>query len=187
MQLGLCQQYITDLLPPLVSARNPYRRRRPLEKVPSCETELLRKSFILSTTTDWNSLPVNVQQTTSLSVFKRLLCSSDNNVPAYNYIGDRIAQRNHCLLRLQMSNLNNDLFTRHLLPNWSQMSLWPPSRNSWTLSPPLHYISHHSRNHNLYSTHWSDWYKNTATWRSKPTKPGKRTHISIRPRFYQPV
>ena len=30
-------------------------------------------------------------------IFKRLLCSSDNNVPA----------------RLQMSNLNNDLFTRH--------------------------------------------------------------------------
>ena len=97
-----------------MSARNPYRRRRPLEKVPSCETELLRKSFILSTTTDCNSLPVNVQQTASLSVFKRLLCSSDNNVPAYYYIGDGIAQINHCRLRLQMSNLNNDLFTRHL-------------------------------------------------------------------------
>ena len=80
MQLGLCPQYIIDLLPPLVSARIPYHRRRPLEReVPSCKTELLRKPFILSTTTDWNSLPVNVQQTTSLSVFKRLLCSSDNN------------------------------------------------------------------------------------------------------------
>ena len=78
-------------------------------EVPSCKTELLRKSFILSTTTDWNSLPVNVQQTTSLSVFKRVLCLSDNNVPAYYYTGDRIAQINHCRLRLQMSNLNNDL------------------------------------------------------------------------------
>ena len=132
MQLGLCPQYVTDLLPPLVSpdvilcgwlgskhqltnqlipplvsARNPYHRRRPLEReVPSCKTELLRKSFIFSTSTEWNSLPVYVQQTTSLSVFKPLLCSSDNNVPAYYYIGDRITHVGHCRLRLQMSNLN---------------------------------------------------------------------------------
>ncbi|WP_419611672.1 reverse transcriptase domain-containing protein [Thiolapillus sp.] len=146
MQLGLCPQYIIDLLPPLVSARNPYHRRRPLEReVPSCKTELLRKSFILSTTTDWNSLPVSVQQTTSLSVFKRLLCSSDNNVPAYYYIGDRIAQINHCRLRLQMSNLNNDLFTRHL-------RIDPKCPCGHPQETAEHYLLHCTRYHTIRAT-----------------------------------
>ena len=32
MILGLCPQYISDLLPPLVAHINPYHRRRPLER-----------------------------------------------------------------------------------------------------------------------------------------------------------
>ena len=70
MILGLCPQYISDLLPPLVAHINPYHRRRPLERdVTTCKTELYRNSFIPSTTAEWNSLPVSVQQSTSLSVF----------------------------------------------------------------------------------------------------------------------
>ena len=41
MILGLCPQYISDLLPPLVAHINPYHRRRPLERdVTTCKTEL---------------------------------------------------------------------------------------------------------------------------------------------------
>ena len=66
MTLGLCPQYISDLLPPLVAHINPYHRRRPLERdVTTCKTELN-------------------------------------------------AQVIHCRLRLEMSNLNNDLVNRHL-------------------------------------------------------------------------
>ena len=68
MVLGVCPQYLTDLLPPLVSHINPYHRRRPLERaVPTYKTELFRNSFIPSTIAEWNSLPGGVQQTTSLS------------------------------------------------------------------------------------------------------------------------
>ena len=68
--LGLCPQYISDLLPPLVAHINPYHRRRPLERdVTTCKTELYRNSFIPSTTAEWNSLPISVQQSTSLCVF----------------------------------------------------------------------------------------------------------------------
>ena len=69
MILGLCPQYISDLLSPLVAHINPYHRRRPLERdVTTCKTELYRNSFIPSTTAEWNSLPISVQQSTSLSV-----------------------------------------------------------------------------------------------------------------------
>ena len=93
MILGLCPQYISDLLPPLVAHINPYHRRRPLERdVTTCKTELYRNSFITSTTAEWNSLPISVQQSTSLSVFKRSLSLSDSKVPAYYYFGERNAQ-----------------------------------------------------------------------------------------------
>ena len=68
--LGLCPQYISDLLPPLVTHINPYHRRRPVERdMTTCKTELYRNSFIPSATAEWNSLPISVQQSTSLSVF----------------------------------------------------------------------------------------------------------------------
>ena len=111
----LCPQYISDLLLPLVAHINPYHTCRPLERdVTTCKTELYRNSFIPSTTAEWNSLPISVQQSTSLSVFKRSLSLSDSKVPAYYYFGERNAQVIHCRLRLEMSNLNNDLVNRHL-------------------------------------------------------------------------
>ena len=83
MVLGFCPHYLTDLLPSPVSLINPCHRCRPLERaVPTYKTELFPNSFILSTTSEWKSLPVDVQQTTSLSVFKRLLCTSDSKVLA---------------------------------------------------------------------------------------------------------
>ena len=115
MILGLCPQYISDFLPPLVAHINPYHRPRPLERdVTTCKTELYRNSFIPSTTAEWNSPPISVQQSTSLSVLKRPLSLSDSKVPAYYCFGERNAQVNRCCLRLEMRNLNNDLVNRHL-------------------------------------------------------------------------
>jgi hypothetical protein len=113
--LGICPNYLGDLLPPLVSSRNPYHRRRPLERdVPKYKTEIFRKSFFPSTTVLWNDLPVCTQQNTSLSEFKRYLSLSDKQVPPYYYFGERKQQIIHCRLRIEMSNLNNDMFNRHL-------------------------------------------------------------------------
>ena len=69
---------------------NPYHRRRPLERdVTTCKTELYWNSFIPSTTVEWNSLPIRVQQSTFLSAFKRSLSLSDSKVPAYYYFGEK--------------------------------------------------------------------------------------------------
>ena len=136
MIVGLCPQYISDLLLPLVAHINPYNRRRPLERdVTTCKTELYRNSFIPSTRAEWNSLPISVQQSTSLSVFKRSLSLFDSKVPAYYYFGERNVQVIHCRLRLEMSNLNNDLVNRRL-------STDPKCSCGYSIETAEHYLLH---------------------------------------------
>jgi hypothetical protein len=113
--LGMTPDYLTALLPPLVSATNPYPRRRPQERtVPTCRTETYRRSFFPSTTLLWNDLPLSAQNSQSISEFKRHLVSFDSVVPPYYHVGERHLQIIHCRLRLGMSNLHEDLFNRHL-------------------------------------------------------------------------
>jgi hypothetical protein len=116
--LGICPDYLSNLLPPLVSETNPYPRRRPHQRtVPTYRTETYHKSFFPSATELWNELPVFLQSTTSISSFKRHFTHTDTTVPPYYYLGERNEQIIHCRLRLGMSNLNNDLFNRKLQNN----------------------------------------------------------------------
>lgn len=113
--LGFTPNFLTELLPPLVSATNPYPRRRPQARtVPYCRTVTYSKSYFPSTTILWNDLPLNVQNSASISEFKRYLSNFDPVVPKYYYSGERHEQIIHCRLRLGMSDLNNDLYNRHL-------------------------------------------------------------------------
>ena len=115
---GLLPIYLNAYLPPLISEINPFHRRRPLERhIPGFRTELYRNSFFPSTTLLWNNLPDNVKIITSISSFKRHLCIDDPLVPTYFYCGDRKPQTIHCKLRLNMSDLNNDLYLRHISDN----------------------------------------------------------------------
>ena len=118
--LGLCPNSLSALIPPLVSDANPYPRRKPYERViPPFRTETYHKSFFPSTTELWNKLPVSMQTTTSISEFKRFLSSSDPIIPHHYYAGERMEQIIHCRLRSCMSNLNEDLYNRHIQPNRS--------------------------------------------------------------------
>ena len=116
--LGLGPNYLQNLLPPLVSSVNPYHRRRPLDRYePHSKTETYRKSFFPSTTSAWNTLPIHMQETISLGEFKRELNAAATKVPVYYYFGERAEQIVHCRLRLEMSDLNSDLYNRHLTDN----------------------------------------------------------------------
>ena len=70
----MCPDYLSSIVPPLVSSRNPYSRRRPHDRdIPRSRTELHRTSFISSTTTLWNNLPdeiksIDYHQMTQLSL-----------------------------------------------------------------------------------------------------------------------
>ena len=101
-----------------MSDTNPYPRRRPSERqVPEFRLELYQDSFFPSTTELWNDLSENIKEQTSISSFKRLLSADDPLVPPYYYTGIRKPQTIHCKLRLSMSDLNNDLFLRHISVN----------------------------------------------------------------------
>ena len=55
-------EYLSHLVPPLVSTTNPYHRRRSHERViPAHKTELYANSSIPSTTQLWNTLPQTTQ------------------------------------------------------------------------------------------------------------------------------
>ena len=112
---NLLPEHLNEKFPRLVSETNPYHRRRPLERnIVDSQTELYKASFFPSTTTLWNALTTQVKSLTSISAFKRNLAINDHVVPPYYYIGDRRSQINHARLRLNMSDLNFDLFNRHL-------------------------------------------------------------------------
>ena len=112
---GLLPNHLDAKFPPLMSEVNPYHRRRPLDRhPPQCNTETYKKTFFPATTTLWNNLPENIQQTQSFGEFKRYLSKDDSVVPPYFYIGKRKEQINHCKLRLGMSNLQDHLFNRHI-------------------------------------------------------------------------
>ena len=118
--LGLCPNYLSNLLPPLVSQVNPYHRRNPLVRtVPRSKTETYNRSFFPSTSKLWNDLSLNMLQTDSLSQFKRNLSYNDTCVPSYYYIGERREQVIQCKMRLGMSDLNYDLYHRHIAVNSS--------------------------------------------------------------------
>ena len=90
--------------------------RRPYERVISAhKTEPYAHSLIPSTTQLWNTLPQTVRANPSTSLLNRYLSTNDTMVPVYYYFGSRKEQVKHCRLRLAISNLNYDLFRRHLL------------------------------------------------------------------------
>ena len=112
---GYSPAYLANSLPPLITDVNPYHRRRPHDRLaPQYDSAVYNNSFFPSTTRIWNTLPQHIQETTSISLFKKYLNRNDAAVPVYYYYGMRKYQAIHCRLRHNMSNLNQDLFSRHL-------------------------------------------------------------------------
>ena len=112
---GIVPLYLTERLPGLVATLNPYHRRNMLErKVPRSRLELYKSSFFPSTTVLWNNLPDNIKQCDSVSALKRFLSITDSIVPRYYYLANRLSEAIMCKMRLEMSDLQLDLYRRHL-------------------------------------------------------------------------
>ena len=112
---GMLPEHQTTKFPELAATTNPYPSRRPLARNNNlCRTALHNNSFFPSTISIWNDLPDDIKTLTSIGAFKRYLTRNDHHIPPYYYIGERTAQIVHCKLRLQMSDLNFDLYNRHL-------------------------------------------------------------------------
>ena len=78
-------------------------------------TALYSNSFLPSTITAWNNLPAEVRQLDSLDTFKQFLSRERERVPKYFYSGNRRGQLLHTRIRTNCSNLNNDLFLKHII------------------------------------------------------------------------
>ena len=113
--LGITPEYLSKYLPRLVSETNPYHRRNPLERyIQPTRLDIYKKSFFPSVTVEWNKLPDNVKSLDSVALFKRHLALNDVTVPPYYFSHDRFSEIIHCKIRLEISDLNGDLFKRHL-------------------------------------------------------------------------
>ena len=131
-----CPGYLSNLVPPVFSTTNPYHRRRPHERViPAHKTELYANSFIPSTTQLWNTLTQTILTNPSISLLKKYLSTNDTMIPIYYYFGTRKQQVKHCRLRLAISDLNYDLFRRHLLED-------PMCSCGYTAETSEHFLLH---------------------------------------------
>ena len=110
MTNSLTPSYLSTILP----QNEPTYNLRNMRSVPS-RTQAHNTSFLPSTIRDWNSLPLHIRQSTSLSTFKQSLNSTlGKSSPLFN-IGSRKGQIFHTRLRLGCSALNYDLHRRSLV------------------------------------------------------------------------
>lgn len=90
---GMVPAYLLGYLPPLISAVNPYHRRKPFDRqISRCRTELYKHSCFPSSSVLWNELPDSVKQTSSVGSFKRFLSRDDPVTPPFYYSNDRTAE-----------------------------------------------------------------------------------------------
>ncbi|PJE78012.1 hypothetical protein CI610_03057 [invertebrate metagenome] len=113
----LSPNYLTSLLPPLVSENSQYNLRNANNySLPNYRLHLTNSSFFPSTIQLWNHLDNEIRQSVTYSAFKHSLQNfTDTKVPFYYQIGDRKHNIMHARLRNRSSTLNNDLFHANLI------------------------------------------------------------------------
>ena len=112
----LTPTYLTSLVPSTVENTSAYNLRdshniRPL----LTRTQLYYKSFLPSCIREWNEIPLNIRNSTSLSSFKQQLNKNNNKVPAYYSSGNRLLQTHHTRLRTKCSSLNQHLHSKNII------------------------------------------------------------------------
>lgn len=112
---GLSPTYLSSLIPPSVSSVSSYSLRNSSDiQTIVCRTTQYFNSFLPSVIREWNSLPLDVRNSTSVSSFKCRLKERNYSVPKYYYTGNRKLQILHARLRTKCSSLNYDLFLKRI-------------------------------------------------------------------------
>jgi hypothetical protein len=81
---------------------------------PPARTQILFNSFIHATTRDWNDLPVDTREASTIEAFGYRLGKKEK-VPSHYYTGPRRGQIYHARLRLECSSLNAHLFVKNIV------------------------------------------------------------------------
>ena len=108
--------YLSSLIPQQVNATSHHnlRNSNDIHTIRS-NTSFYHNYFLPSTLRQWNSLPVEVRQLNTLSLFKTFLKKGLQSVPTCYNCGSRKAQILHAHLRTGCSSLNMDLFHKNII------------------------------------------------------------------------
>ncbi len=116
---NLTPNYLNILLPPTRQEDPRYNLRYPSNyNLIYARTEQYRKSFLPSALNKWNNLPDILKNAENLEIFKsrytKLFCKT--SVKYYTH-GEKYSNTTIARFRMGFSKLNNDLFTRNLIPS----------------------------------------------------------------------
>ena len=115
---GLTPEYLCSIFPESVGLMTPYNLRNNSDLTTiNARTQIFKNSFIPSSITMWNSLPIDIRNVESIEHFKSLLKKhifKPFDVPSFYLTGNRRLSLLHARLRNMCSNLNHDLFLNHL-------------------------------------------------------------------------
>ena len=118
---GQCPEYLTDLMPPLVSESTNYNLRTSQNyTTPLSRLTLYQKSFFPSTLKLWNDLDLTMRNSPSVHIFKKKLKQKFVQFPrppTYHFTGNRNLNILHARLRQKCSFLRSDLFRSNLIEN----------------------------------------------------------------------
>ena len=112
----LTPTYLTSLVPSTVENTSAYNLRdsqniRPLLS----RTQLYYKSFLPSCIIEWNEIPLNIRNSSSLVSFKQQLNKNNIKVPVYYSSGNKLLQIHHTRLRTKCSFLNQHLNSKNII------------------------------------------------------------------------
>lgn len=113
---SMVPDYLVDLFPRPVGNQYNLRNQNDFLTLPR-RTALYERSFVLSASQLWNSLPSNLRNIQSLGLFKREILTSmfpSHVVPSYFGYGNRSLSIIHARLRNNCSHLRHDLFVNHV-------------------------------------------------------------------------
>ena len=113
IQHDLAPQTLKELIPQTTSQRTSYQLRSSQNlTLQKTTTKSLQDSFFPSTTKAWNNLGRNVREASTLERFKELITPILEQPPSYYSLKnhDRKAEIVHTRIRLQRSDLNEELY-----------------------------------------------------------------------------
>ena len=112
---NLTPPYLQDFVPPLVQEANPYRLRNSNNILTIyADTNLYYNSFYPSTIRDWNNLPQEIKESSSVASFKYHLNKDTQRrtPPKFISAGSRLGQILHARIQIACSSLNSELYRK---------------------------------------------------------------------------
>ena len=115
MQNELSPDYLCSLVPPTVGSTSSYTLRNANDlQIIHANSQLYYNSFLPSAVREWNELPEQKRNSSSLNIFKTRINSNINLPPSYYFTGKIIGQIYHARLRTKSALFANTCFLKIL-------------------------------------------------------------------------